>query len=48
MIEGIGKAKGKIFSLCKSQLGKKVPYIIYNNEKDPKAIVFAIARQHPG
>lgn len=48
MIEGIRKAKGKIFPLCKSQLGKKVPYIILNNEKDPKAIVFAIARQHPG
>ncbi len=48
MIERIGKFKGKFFSLCKSQLGKKVPYIILNNEKDPKAIVFAIARQHPG
>lgn len=35
-------------NLCKSQLGKKVPYVTYNEDKETKAVVVAIARQHPG
>lgn len=34
--------------LCKSMMGKKVPYIVFNEQKAPKAIVISIARQHPG
>jgi cytosolic carboxypeptidase protein 2/3 len=35
-------------TLCKSCLGKRVPYLTFNEQKSPKAIAVAIARQHPG
>jgi hypothetical protein len=35
-------------TLCKSMLGKKVPYLTFNDQKSPKAVVIVIARQHPG
>ena len=34
--------------LCKSVQGRKVPYLLYNQDKPFKAIVIVIARQHPG
>lgn len=34
--------------LCKSAMGKKVPFLTFHEQKSPKAIVMVIARQHPG
>lgn len=34
--------------LCKSMMGKKVPFITFHDQKSPKAIAIVIARQHPG
>lgn len=34
--------------LCKSMMGRKVPYLTFHEQKAPKAFAIVIARQHPG
>lgn len=47
-MEIVHSSRAQAHTLCKSLLGKKVPYLVYNDNKPTKAIVIAIARQHPG
>jgi hypothetical protein len=48
MMDRIKQTRAETFTLCKSLLHKRVPYMVYNEKKTAKAIGIVIARQHPG